>query len=207
MEQEVSIPVPGGPLLEGRLGMVQEGRAGLVVCHPHPLYGGDMDNPVVVRVAEVAREEGLSTLRFNFRGVGRSSGAHGGGDGERGDLAAAMAILHSRLPVQSGLGLAGYSFGAWIAAGVALTDMVAALALIAPPVTMLDFDRFEAAAANILLVSGSRDDYCPVPRLEELASRIPRAQTVIVEGADHFFFGKLFPLGETIREWVRRWTI
>ena len=163
-----------------------------------------MDNPVVVRIAEVARDEGLSTLRFNFRGVGRSSGIHGGGDGEREDVAAALALLHSRLPAQSRLGLAGYSFGAWVAARAVATG-VAALALIAPPLTMLDFDGLDAASGDVLLIAGTRDAYCPVPRLQELASRIPRAQTVIVEGADHFFFGKLFPLGETIREWARRW--
>jgi uncharacterized protein len=204
MEEEVSIAVPGGPSLEGWVEVCPGGRGGMVVCHPHPLYGGDMDNPVVVRIAEVARDEGLSTLRFNFRGVGRSAGIHGGGDGEREDVAAALALLHSRLPAQSRLGLAGYSFGAWVAARAVATGLVA-LALIAPPLTMLDFDGLHAASGDVLLIAGTRDAYCPVPRLHELASRIPRAQTVIVEGADHFFFGKLFPLGETIREWARRW--
>jgi uncharacterized protein len=205
MEQEVSITVPRGPSLQGWLGVVPEGRAGLVACHPHPLYGGDMDNPVVVRVAEVAREEGVSTLRFNFRGVGRSTGTHGGGDGEREDVVAALAFLHSRLPGQGRLGLAGYSFGAWVAARAVSPDVVA-LALIAPPLTILDFDGLDAPGRDILLIAGTRDEYCPVPRFQELASRVPRAQTVILEGADHFFFGKLFPLGEAIRDWTRRWT-
>jgi alpha/beta superfamily hydrolase len=206
LEQRVSIEVGGAVQLEGRLGLVQTGRAGLVLCHPHPLYGGDMDNPVVVRAAEVAREEGVGTLRFNFRGVGASTGVHAHGEGERMDLRAAMALLRSHVAPDGPFGLLGYSFGAWIAAGVAGSEStLAALALVAPPLAMLDFTAPPAAGPDVLLVAGTRDTYCPVPVLEEMAGRTEGARTVIVEGADHFFFGKLFPLGEAIREWARRW--
>src|SRR5262245_9082421 len=98
MEQDVRIDVSGGVSLEARLNLVKDARGGLVICHPHPLYGGDMENPVVVRVAEVAYESGLSTLRFNFRGVGRSSGSHAEGFGEQDDLRAALSTLGTRLP-------------------------------------------------------------------------------------------------------------
>src|SRR5262249_34552016 len=94
---------PGGPAAphrggEGRRAEGLGARAGLVVCHPHPLYGGDMDNPVVVRAVEVAAEAGIATLRFNFRGVGTSEGSHGGGAGEQDDVRAALAALRAHLP-------------------------------------------------------------------------------------------------------------
>ena len=95
-EQAVSVQVPGGPLLEARLGEVTGSSSGYVVCHPHPLYGGDMDNPVVVRAAEVARAGSAATLRFNFRGVGKSGGVHDSGQGEREDVKAAVAALAAR---------------------------------------------------------------------------------------------------------------
>src|SRR5437667_332565 len=95
-------------------------KAGLVVCHPHPLYGGDMHNPVVVRVAEVAQGLGVATLRFNFRGVGASGGVHGEGKAEQDDVVAALEMLAGRLPADRPIGLAGYSFGGWVSARVAM---------------------------------------------------------------------------------------
>jgi len=159
---------------------------------------------VVVRAAEVAREEGVGTLRFNFRGVGGSTGVHARGEGEQEDLRAAMALLRSHLAPDGPFGLLGYSFGAWITACVAGSEStLTALGLIAPPLAMLDFGTLPAL--GVLLVAGTRDAYCPVPALEEVAGRTKAARVVIVQGADHFFFGKLFPVGEAVRDWVRGW--
>src|SRR5262245_51931249 len=130
MEDALTLQADGARL-EARVGLVPGARAGLVVCHPHPLYGGDMDNPVVVRAAEVGRETGLSTLRFNFRGTGRSTGSHGGGTAEMADVQAGLAALAEGLPGGAPVGLAGYSFGAWVAARVAAEDP-RPLGLIAP---------------------------------------------------------------------------
>src|SRR5262245_48015227 len=118
-EERVVFEVPSGPTLEGYVAGVAEARAGLVVCHPHPLYGGDMDNPVVIRAAEVAREVGVATLRFNFRGTGASGGVHDRGIGEQDDARAAIATLRARLGPDRPVGLSGYSFGAWVSARVA----------------------------------------------------------------------------------------
>lgn len=81
MEEATTVAVPGGPSLEARLQGLDTPVGGFVLCHPHPLYGGDMDNPVVIRAAEVARATGYATLRFNFRGVGASEGIHDKGLG------------------------------------------------------------------------------------------------------------------------------
>ena len=131
METPVALDVRGGLRLEALLALPESPKAGLVVCHPHPLYRGDMENPVVVRVAEVAQGVGMATLRFNFRGVGASGGVHAGGEGEQDDVAAALAALAGRLPAESPIGLAGYSFGAWVAARVAAAmPSLPALALV-----------------------------------------------------------------------------
>ena len=179
-------------------------KAGLVICHPHPLYGGDMDNPVVVRVAEIAQGAGVATLRFNFRGVGASGGVHGDGAGEQDDVVAALALL-TGLAGESSIGLAGYSFGAWVAARVATAaPILPALALVAPPLAMYDLAFLEDVPSHTLLLGGSRDQYCPVDRLERLGNRLG-SRPEIVEGAEHFFFGKLFPLGKAVERWIRGW--
>lgn len=204
VETPVVVEVPGGPTLEAGLDLGEPAAGGLVLCHPHPLYGGDMDNPVVTRAAEVARALGVSTLRFNFRGVGGSTGAHDEGWGEQDDCRAALDALRARLAPASPLGLLGYSFGARIAAQVgAGRDDLAGLALVAPPLAMYDFDGLPTAGP-LLLVAGSRDPYCPVQELVKLAARVG-TEPRIIEGAEHFFFGKLFPLGTAIEGWLRGW--
>lgn len=199
-EEPIVVRVPGGPSLEARLGAVPAARAGFVICHPHPLYGGDMDNPVVLRAAEVTQAAGYVTLRFNFRGAGASEGVHDKGRGEQDDVKAAMAALASRLPVGSPVGVIGYSFGAWTAAR-ATRPGDASLGLIAPPIGMFDFAFLPPAAGRVLLVAGTRDTYCPVEALHRLAESVG-AEERLIEEADHFFFGKLYPLGEAIGAWV-----
>jgi alpha/beta superfamily hydrolase len=164
-----------------------------------------MDNPVVVRAAEVAREAGLATLRFNFRGVGASGGTHDRGEGEQDDVRAALAALRARLPAGRPLGLAGYSFGAWVSSRVAAQEALAALCLIAPPLAMFDLAAFDPGGRAVLLVAGTRDPYCPLAAFDRIAGRLPGAATARIEGADHFFFGALFPMGEAVRAWVRGW--
>ena len=201
----MALDVRNGVQLEALLALPESPKAGLVICHPHPLYGGDMDNPVVVRVAEIAQGAGMATLRFNFRGVGASGGVHAGGAGEQDDAAAALAALDERLPAQSPIGLAGYSFGAWVAARVAAaTPSLPAMALLAPPLGMYDLDFLSRAPLHTLLIAGSRDQYCPLEALERLGMRLG-TRPEIIEEAEHFFFGKLFPLGEAVERWLRTW--
>lgn len=205
MELPIEIEVPGGPRLEARLAESPTASAGLVLCHPHPLYGGDMDNPVIVRAAEVAQGLGLTTLRFNFRGVGASRGTHGGGIAEEDDVRAALSRARESLPTHAPLGLLGYSFGAWVSARVAakLPGQALPLCLVAPPLGMLDWTLVPTEATPLLIVAGTRDQYCPLPDLERFTARLPGARTAIIEGADHFFFGKLYPMGLEIERWLR----
>jgi uncharacterized protein len=203
-ERPVTLAVTADLSLEARLACPVSPGAGIVICHPHPLYGGDMDNPVVVRAQEVGAGLGFATLRFNFRGVGASGGAHGGGVGEQEDARAALDAL-AKAVGGAPLALAGYSFGARIAALVGCQDRrVVGLALIAPPLAMYDFGCLEGARIPTLMVAGTIDSYCPPAELARLAERFPWATAVSIEGADHFFFGKLFPLGQAIEDWARR---
>jgi uncharacterized protein len=206
VEEPVRFEAGPGVEIEGSIARVEAPRGALVVCHPHPLYGGDMDNPVVTRAAEVAREIGIATLRFNFRGVGRSSGTHGGGPAERDDVVAALGHLRSAVPERTPIGLAGYSFGALVSAGVAEHDHgLSALCLIAPPIARSGFSLPPLAGVELLVVAGTRDEHCPPSELGGLAAQLPASAVIRIENADHFFFGKLHPLGEAIRSWALRW--
>jgi alpha/beta superfamily hydrolase len=202
MEEGLTIRVPDGPALEARLGPVANPKGGVVICHPHPLYGGDMDNPVVIRAVEVAQAAGYTTLRFNFRGAGGSGGVHDKGRGEQEDVSATMAALATHLPVGSRIGVMGYSFGAAMAARATRPSAPEApLGLIAPPLGMYDLDFLQKSPGRLLLVAGTADSYCPVEALHRLAA-LTSAEARLIEGADHFFFGKLYPLGEAIGAWL-----
>jgi alpha/beta superfamily hydrolase len=161
-----------------------------------------MDNPVVIRAAEVAQAAGYATLRFNFRGAGGSEGTHDKGRGEQEDVTAAIKALATHLPIGSRIGVMGYSFGAAMAARATRPGVPEApLGLIAPPLGMYDLDFLQASPGALLLLAGTADSYCPVEALHRLAA-LTSGEERIIEGADHFFFGKLYPLGEAIGAWL-----
>lgn len=207
-EEMITFLTHDGVVLEARLGVPKDVMIGLVICHPHPLYGGDMENPVVVRAAEVARGLGLATLRFNFRGVGRSQGRYDGGQGEQLDVESALSYVREAIGGAPAVALAGYSFGAAVAAQVAArSNTLAGLALIAPPLELEGFERLPDLATlrePLLIVAGDADQYCPVAALNALRDNLPHAMVRSIPGADHFFFGKLFPLGQIVAEWLSR---
>ncbi len=203
-EQPISVAVGPELTLEALLAVPATPSVGIVICHPHPLYGGDMDNPVVVRVQEVCAALGLATLRFNFRGVGASGGVHGGGVTEQEDARAALDALAKAMGVGV-LAIAGYSFGSRIAALVGGRDSrIGGIALIAPPLAMSDFGFLENTGTPTLMVAGTRDQYCPPDHFARFTAARPWINAAAIEGADHFFFGKLFPLGEAVTEWAQR---
>ena len=171
--------------LEGRLAAPPGAVAGAVVCHPHPQYGGDMDNPVVTAVADALAGRGLAALRFNFRGVGRSQGTYDGGRGEVDDARAALAALVARLPERAPIALVGYSFGAAVALRAAADGVATRVVAIAPPLALLEPDALAALARPLTVVVGDRDQFCPIDRLAALGLTLRR-----VAGADHFLAGR-----------------
>ena len=192
----------GAEALEARLATPPGARIGVVISHPHPLYGGDMDNPVIDRIVEVCAARGLATLRFNFRGVGGSSGRHDDGRGEQEDVRASLAHLEGVLGPGARVALAGYSFGAAMVAAVATSTPVAGLALIAPPMRVTELHPPTGVTGPIAVVAGAEDQYCPASALEALRAIMPDATVAVIEGADHFFFGSLTPLGEAVGAWA-----
>jgi hypothetical protein len=206
-ERRETIAVGAGPSLEAALALPPGPRAGVVVCHPHPLYGGDMDSPVVTAATQAAVGAGLAALRFNFRGVGDSAGAWDEGRGEQDDVRAALAHLRGLLPAGAPIALAGYSFGAAMSGAVAGSGQsLAGLALIAPPLGMRPWTPTAALKITgpILLAAGSADQYCPVEELNALGRALPGATVTVLDGVDHFFFGGLDRLARAVSEWAAR---
>ncbi|MEW6034831.1 MAG: alpha/beta fold hydrolase [Chloroflexota bacterium] len=170
----------------------------VVVCHPHPLFGGDMHNNVVLALCCALARSGIAALRFNFRGVGRSGGSHGHGEGEEADVVAALDLVISGQGVDpERVGLAGYSFGAGVALPVALRDgRVKALALISPWPAAEEVERIQGWPQPKLLVWGDRDEFAA--RGLEAAFAKLKGSYQVVPGADHFWRGHEDRLGETV---------
>jgi hypothetical protein len=190
---EVPIEVGSPPRrLDGRVSVPAGAAGGAVLCHPHPEYGGDMDNSVVTMVARALAAAGRASLRFNFGGVGRSQGHYGGGDAEVDDVRAALAALATRLPPGAPRALVGYSFGAWVALRAACdTDAVGAVVAIAPPLAFFDWGFLGTLRVPTTFVVGDRDQYCPPDRLAAVhTAHRERIRVRAVPGADHYLGGR-----------------
>jgi alpha/beta superfamily hydrolase len=179
-----------------------------LVCHPHPVYGGTLHNKVVFHTMKALNSFGFPVLRFNFRGAALSQGEHDHGRGEVDDVRVVLDWLDHefRLP----LILAGFSFGAAVGLAAACPDArVKAVIGLGVPVAAIDgrsydFGFLQTCVKPKLLVSGSRDQYGSKAQLEGLVESLPEPKKlVIVEGADHFFEGRLRELREAIEDWIR----
>jgi alpha/beta superfamily hydrolase len=190
-EVRVSFPTPDGLALEGLLSRGETGRGGILLCHPHPLYGGDMYNNVIGGVQGALVQGGFSTLRFNFRGGGGSGGGYGEGVGEMEDVRGAVDFFMTELGADVPLYLLGYSFGAYVGVkGVAADERVKVLICISPPVAMYDFAALKEEKRPILIISGEGDMVCPVGPVKELYLSLPQPKMLhIIPGVDHFWWG------------------
>jgi len=163
-----------------------------IVCHPHPLYGGSMDNNVVRGLVEALTQASFVALKFNFRGVGGSQGEFGQGIGEQADVEAAISFVSKLEEVDpQRMGLAGYSAGAGFAFPVGFDDTrIKALAAVSPPLNMFSFDFLQGCPKPRFLISGSRDDFTTAAEFLEFCQNLaePR-QCEMIEGADHFWLG------------------
>ena len=177
-----------------------------LVCHPHPMFGGTMHNKVVFAAMKALNRFGFPALRFNFRGAGRSEGAHDEGRGEIDDVRSALDWLDAefRLPII----FAGFSFGAYVGLRACCPDArVVALISLGSPAQVKErlykFDFLSECRKPKLFISGTLDEYGPVENLRGLAeAAADPKKLVLVEGADHFFEGKLDQVRGAIESWV-----
>ena len=206
-EEEIFFPSSGFKL-EGLISTDEafSANGGVIFCHPHPQYGGDLHNGVILSGVHAAWEAGLSTLRFNFRGVGESEGTYSDGIGEREDVQAAIECLNGTFGGRDHfLVLVGYSFGAWVGMPIAIRDgRINGMVAIAPPLEMFDFGFLKECKKRKLIVAGSQDLYCPLRLLEEWFQHLhePKSLTII-QGADHFFFSYSRSLIPPLKEFFK----
>ena len=189
-----------GLKLEGMLADFHNDK-GVVISHPHPLYGGSMHNNVVKAVAQAYKDQGYSTLRFNFRGVEKSEGDFDNGAGEQEDVKAALQTLGKK-----NMDLAGYSFGAWVnALGLAKYEEAQRLIMVSPPVSVIDFSFLEYNSKVKLVICGSRDEIAEYKKVEKMLPKWnDQALFRVIQGADHFYSGYEEDLIDIIGEFLRK---
>jgi len=176
-----------------------------IICHPHPLHGGTMHNKVVTTTAKAFHRCNISTIRFNYRGVGQSSGEFGHYSGEITDLLSIIAWIKKVLPETNlALSLAGFSFGCYVAASVAnqMAD-ITALLTIAPAVHNANFNEFLQVNCPWWVVQGEQDEVVPTEQVIDWAQAFPTVTELkMIPEAGHFFHGKLLLLRQIIEQWI-----
>lgn len=176
-------------------------KHGIVITHPHPLYGGNMYNNVVEAIQSVYQKKGYATLRFNFRGVGASSGAYENGIGEQKDVIAGYKFLKTKGVEQ--IDLCGYSFGTWVNAQIKDQIAVNASIMISPPAAMMKYEADLKISHLMLVITGSEDEFAPPELVEKLVSNLNgTADIKVIVGADHFFFGYEEKLAEILSRYI-----
>jgi len=173
-----------------------------VVCHPHPLHGGAMDNKVVWTLARAFQQLGAPTLRFNFRGVGTSAGSYDEGRGETADALAVVEYGRQRFPAAA-LWLAGFSFGGVVALRAAAAAHPARVVAVAPGITRVDAGQAPPPACPWLIVQGDADEVVPPQAVLEWARTLIPAPTLrLLPGAGYFFHGRINELREVVLDFM-----
>jgi uncharacterized protein len=202
--QKFFVDGPAGKLETVLAGPNSECRHGIaIIAHPHPLYGGTMDNKVVHTLFKVLFELGFITVKFNYRGVGKSEGSYGDGLGETEDVIAVVEAIREQFdtgPNKLALLLAGFSFGGAIQAHVAKIINPESLIMVAPSVDHLQAPSVSSYAKRVLIIQGDQDEVVPLKAILQWAA--PQdLPIVVVPGAEHFFHGKLNIIKRTVLDW------
>lgn len=205
---EVIIPGPEGRL-EGRYQHNNTKNApAALILHPHPLYGGTMNNKVVYSMFQTYVDMGFSTLRFNFRGIGRSQGTYGDGLGELTDAATALDWLQQQNPDASSIWICGFSFGAWISLQLLMRrPEIEGFVAISPPANLYDFTFLSPCPSSGLVTMGTKDDVVKEEEVRSMLSKLSmqpgaRVDYKVIEQADHYYRNHLASLSEIVKEYV-----
>ncbi len=195
--------------LEGRYHQSdRKGAPIAVVCHPHPLYGGTMNNKVTYQIFQSFVKNGFSVLRFNFRGVGRSQGKFDDGLGELMDAATALDWIQLQNQDATTCWLGGFSFGSWIAMQLMMRrPEIEGFVTVAPPAGMFDFSFLSPCPASGLIVQGDRDDVVKEESVSKLAGKLAsqkggKIDYQVVHGADHYFRDHMEDLSGIMDEYI-----
>jgi uncharacterized protein len=205
---EVLFPGPAGRL-EGRYSPGKSPTAPIaLILHPHPQHGGTMNNKVVYQLYNAFAERDFSTLRFNFRGVGRSQGSYDRGEGELSDAASALDWVQTINRSARSVWVAGFSFGAWIGMQLLMRrPEIESFISVAPPANMLDFNFLAPCPASGQIIHGAADEIVPEPSVAKLVAKLSSQRGVkidyrIVPGAGHFFSEHLDILNEHVEDYL-----
>lgn len=181
----------------------QKGAPVVLVLHPHPLYGGTMNNKIVYRLYHTFVQNGFSALRFNFRGVGKSQGKYDDGVGELTDAATALDWLQTQNPDAPTCWIAGFSFGAWISLQLLMRrPEIEGFVAVSPPANLYDFSFLAPCPAAGLITQGDRDDVVSADMVNKLAQRLNGVEYRQISGADHYYRGVEEELGSAVNDYV-----
>ena len=179
-----------------------------LVLHPHPQFGGTMNNPLVYDLFHMFHKEGCTTVRFNFRGVGRSQGTFDSGAGELSDAAAVLDWMNTLYPNPSNVWVCGISFGAWIGMQLLMRrPEIEGFISVAPPANLYDFSFLAPCPSSGLIVHGDKDAVVPYKDVTGLVDKLKTQKGIIIDqkvitGANHFFDGKVDALMEAVNAYL-----
>ncbi|MDF1654153.1 MAG: alpha/beta hydrolase [Coxiellaceae bacterium] len=200
--EKMIITGPEGEL-EALVNTVDGSEVVSVICHPHPLYQGTMNNKVVTTMAKACDQVGVSSIRFNYRGVGNSAGSYGEMEGEVQDCLAVIAHAQQLFPGQR-LALSGFSFGSYIASRAAEQHDSEWLVTVAPAVNHARFNDLSDIDCPWLVVMGSSDEVVPFDQVLAWADNPPAPLSFeVIEGASHFFHGDLIELRQMVVDFIK----
>ena len=207
---EIIIPGPEGRL-EARYQKGKNQKSPLcLVLHPHPRQGGTMNNKIVYNIYHAFKNLGFATLRFNFRGVGKSQGSYDSGVGELTDAAAALDWLQNENPTAQNTWIAGFSFGSWVALQLLMRrPEIAGFVAVSPPANLYDFSFLAPCPASGLIIQGTDDKIVESEVVTELVNKLNKQKNLKIiykkiTGADHFFKNELDNIQEKITKYVRK---
>lgn len=205
---EVIFPGPDGRL-EGRIQPKSDPSSPIaIILHPHPLYGGTMNNKVVYALYQVFAQKGFTVLRFNFRGVGRSQGKYDSGVGELSDAAAALDWLQATYPNAKTTWVAGFSFGAWIGMQLLMRrPEIGGFISVSPPANMFDFSFLAPCPSSGLILHGTADQIVPGEDVDKLNEKLSQQKGITityqkVRGADHFYADKMEEMANQVGKYL-----
>ena len=181
-----------------------------LILHPHPLYGGTMNNPVVLELFNIFDKLGFSTFRFNFRGVGKSEGKFDNGLGELADAAAGLDWIQRQNPNANQCWVAGFSFGALLCMQLLMRrPEITRFVSVSPQPNLYDFNFLAPCPASGMLVQGKKDELVPIEDTNRLAQKLQSQKNIVIDyeeisGANHFYDHEMHKLNKIVATYVEK---